>query len=386
MKVKLFILLFICVSFFIILSSLVFAEITTIKSETVKYPDEEMKLVIMPTNSGFYNIIYVYKDTEIVDLINVNCNTVCTKKRRVYYTVPADFLGEYYFATYDYAIEDYELDYFSVIKSGGAPSGELIVEHIQNSESGVNGIINPEQGKNANISILTRLRIKECSQYTVQGYLCNSTVPECNAQDYTYQLPLTLKSVSTNGRRCYWEYIGEDYFPFYQAGDNWKLYVESGILKNIADFTYTTLAALNYPAEIDFGTLNAQLWNIGVPDNGVEMINHGNLPLTLEWTCSGFDCVSPECTDYWSTFYLGENTFQIDDDKLFLELPEDETGLNPVFITDYSLDYFPETGLAVCISSACNDNLGEKTMTYYNLKIPDIQKGKYHGDILVTMS
>jgi len=387
MKFKLLILLFICIVIFIIFPNLVSAEIATIRGGIVKYPGDEMNLVIKPTSAGFYNIIYVYKETEIVDIINVDCSTICTKIRRVYYTVPSDFLGEYYFATFDYAIDDYELDYFNIIEMSGAPKGELTIEHIQNAESGINKIINPEQGKNANISILTKLKIKDCELYEVQGYLCNSTIPVCNEQNYTYQLALSLKSVSTNGRLCFWGYDGEDYFPFYQTADNWKLFAKSGILKAEENFTYTTLAAINYTSAIDFGTLNAQMWNIGVPQqNTPNLINFGNTPLAIEWTCDGFNCVSANCTDFWGTYYQEENTFQIDDDNQFLQEPINETGLTPIFITNYSLDYFPENNLSVCISSFCNDSIGERTITYYNLKIPDIQRGEYQGDIIVTMS
>ncbi|MBS3085609.1 hypothetical protein J4225_02900 [Candidatus Pacearchaeota archaeon] len=384
-KSKLIFITFLSLTIFLI--NVISAEITII-SPAVVYPGDIITITVSPTKLGFYNIIYVYKDATLVDLINVPCATICKKRQVVSYVVPANFLGDYYFATFDYATNNYELDYFKVIEQGGALGGALSISYIGNTNNGVNTLITPEQGANAGITIDTQLKASNCQTYIVNAYLCNSTISAfCSSANYTIKIPLQLKSQT--GKNCRFGYQGMDYFPFYQPGDNWKLYVKSGILSIETIFDYASLAAISYPSVIDFGQLNARQWNIGVPSSGLDLINHGNVPVLLEWTSSGFTCIEPiTCTDFWPTFEnsTGENTFQIDDDEFFLEPVQDETGIAPAFITNYQPDYFPQNQLALCISSICLDGVGERYKTYFNLKIPEIQRGSYEGDVILTIS
>jgi len=372
---------------FVFLVGVVSAEIVSINPVSV-YEGDTITLTIKPAKAGFYNIINIHDvDNNVVDVIVVDCGaTICTKRNIINYIVPAGFLGQYYFAIFDYAIDDYELEYFGVLEQvdpGDPPPGQgsLEIVYIQNEVGGTNTLVNPEQGQNARISISVLLNIESCESYFVDGYICDSSVGVCDDQTYTYQIPLVLSSQA--GRKCYWEYVGEDYFPFYQQPDNWKLYIKSGHLTDLLDFMYTPLMAIDYVTVIDFGTLNLQMWNVGVPETDEQLINHGNVEMMVEWTSSGFSCVSPGCKDFWSTFYNDENTFQIDDDNLFME--ETETLLEPVFITDFTDDYFPQNPLAVCISDLCDGDIGESTMTYFNLKIPSIERGVYQGDIVISL-
>ena len=126
------------------------------------------------------------------------------------------------------------------------------------------------------------------------------------------------------------------------------------------------------------------MWNIAVPQSGLNLSNAGNIKTMIDWTSSGFQCISANCTDFFSTYYQGENTFQIDDDIYFLET--NETGFLPQFITNYSLNFFPSKNISVCISDFCNNSIGEKITTYYNLKIPEIQRGQYEGNIIATLT
>jgi len=367
----------------ILISNLVLA-ITTINKQVI-YPGDTIKLTIRPNRrAGFYNIISVMKDEQVVDLITVQCPTICRIRRTVYYTIPQDFLGEYYFATFDYAINDYELDPFAVIEQGGAPTGEFKELIIKNIDTPFNLLVYPKQGKNADITISTLLRVKDCQNYNVFAYLCDlNQLSTCTIDEYTHKIQLPL--VNQVRRKCWFNYTGEDYFPFYYQAGDWQVFVKSGIVEKTENFTYSNLVAINYPSFINFGSLNARMWNIGVPQSGQDLTNYGNLPMKVHWNSTSFNCVSEACTDSWLTYYqtTDEYTFQIDDDNLFLQ--EIETGLEPVFITNFTADYFPQNDLAVCISPTCNDNLGEKIKTFFHLKIPDIGKGIYQGEIKITI-
>ncbi len=369
----------------IFLADFVYAESTTIIPNLV-YPGDIITLTINPSRKdGFYNIIYVHDSGgNVVGLINVNCDIVCKKRTIVNYIVPANFLGEYYFATFDYATDNYELDYFTVMEEGGAAQGELVIDDIHNFGSSLNFLIDPEQGERANIEILANLKDKECDTYQVLVFLCKpELIGSCSSTDYTHQIPLSF--LSRKGNICTFNYIGADYFPFYEKAGEWKIIAESGLLSDERLFIYNNLTAISYSSFINFGTLNSQMWNIGVPSSGEDLINFGNVEVMVDWQSSGFSCVSPVgCIDFWSTFYEGENTFQIDDDNLFAE--ETETGLEPVFITDFASNYFPQLGLSVCISDSCGDDIGEKVTTFYNFKIPGLQKGVYQGDISITLT
>ena len=41
--------------------------------------------------------------------------------------------------------------------------------------------------------------------------------------------------------------------------------------------------------------------------------------------------------------------------------------------------------LITCVSNSCKDNVGESTSTYFNLKLPDIQRGNYQGNIIISL-
>jgi hypothetical protein len=377
---KKFILLFLLLFLFPFVSA-----ITTLNTDVVN-PSNTIKLTIKPTNAGFYNIINVHDadDDAVVGVIVVNCATICTKKNnKVNYVVPGSFFGGYYFATFDYGINDYELDTFSVIPPEGAPSGSLTIQEVRNTNAGTNTLVNPEQGKNSSVTFNVELNINSCQTYSLNGYFCNKTIiNSCSNTNFTNSVPLNF--ISRQGNRCTFSYVGEDYFPFYQPGGEWKAVARSGVLRDELNFTYTSLTAINYSSVIDFGQLNANVWNVGIPAGGIDMINFGNVPMLVDWRSDGFACISQNCTDFWSLFVEGEDLFQLDDDDLFFE--SNETGLLPVFITNYTLNYFPPGNLSTCISSSCNDSIGERTKTHFNLKIPDIQRGVYEGDITITLS
>jgi len=383
MKIELFFSVIILIAFIGFTSA-----ITTINPDVV-LPGEEIKLTIKPSKQGFYNTINVMQGQDVVDLINIDCPTICTKRKTAQYVVPEGFAGDYYFTTFDYEINDYELDNFSVINQSEpppepppeTPEGTLTIEEILNTDAGVHTLIYPEQGKNANITILTKLKIKNCQDYGVIAYLCDSNISQCNQTQYTHQIPLTLSNQV--GRNCWFSYEGEDYFPFYQLEDNWTAFVKSGLLEASENFIYNSLTAIDYPSFINFGNLNAQTWNIGVPEQTPQLTNFGNTPFMAEWSSEGFICVSENCTGFWSTFHNEEKTFQIDDDTQFLE--ENETGFNPSFITNFTIDYFPSDNISVCISQNCTDNIGEKINTSFNLKLPQIQRGNYQGDIVISL-
>jgi len=362
--------------------------ITEISPLTV-YPENTISLIISPNKKfGFYNIVYVHdSDNNVVDLINIPCDTVCKTKTTIDYNVPSDFLGDYYFATFDYELEDYELDFFIVIEQGEAPLGTLTLEGIKNFGSDLNFFITPEQGQRANIEISVTIKEKSCQTYNVFAYLCKpNNVSLCGSENYDFKIPLDF--ISKQGQICSFNYIGTDYFPFYEVPGTWGIISKSGAISDEANFTYAELKAINYSASIDFKTLNSLMWNTGVPLTGLNLSNAGNIPLTIDWQSNGFSCTfPPTCTDFWPTTEsgTGEPAFQIDDDNFFAEAPVDETGLNPVFIIGTPNNFFPTTGLPTCISDSCNNSLGEKTLTYYNLKLPDMEKGIYQGDIVVTL-
>ena len=388
MKKKNFI-LFYTLFLVILIISFVSAEIITISSNIVN-PGDNITLTIRPTKSGFYNIIYVHKNTSVVDLINVPCTTICTRRQTLIYNIPSNFVGGYYFATFDYAINNYELDFFNVIESGGANQGALTLDYIGNVIFGTNGIINPEQGKNANINISVSLKDKKCNTYNVNAYLCNSSLlTSCTLDNYTLNIPLSFESKS--GTVCKFSYRGEDFFPFYQSASDWQIFVRTGILEDRDNFVYTSLSALNYTSFINFGRLNTQQWNIGIPSSGIDLLNFGNIPLSIEWSSERFSCITENCTDFFLVYNktINESYFQVDDDNLFMEGSivgdnETETGLNPIFITNATLEFFPEN-LSVCINKNCNNNIGERVKTFYNLKIPNIQRGVYEGEIKISL-
>ncbi len=254
----------------------------------VAYPETEIELSISPNKKfGFYNIIYVHDSEDlVVDLINIPCDTVCKSRQNIAYSIPTNFLGNYYFATYDYEIEDYELDSFSVIEQGGAEGGTLTIQEIKNSGSDINFLISPEQGQKANIEILTTLKSKSCENYNVKTYLCEPDLfTTCSSEIYTYNIPLNF--ISKTGQTCNFNYIGADYFPFYEVPGDWKIISQSGATYDETNFIYAELKAMNYPSSINFGTLNANMWNTGIPAEGIDLINHGNIPLTIDWQCNG---------------------------------------------------------------------------------------------------
>jgi len=375
--------IFISVFLLILISEFVYAEIVTI-NPNIAYPGDTITINIRPNKKfGFYNIISVMKDADVVDLITVSCATICKQNRVVYYTIPSNFLGQYYFATFDYAVNDYELDYFNVIEPGGAPAGQFTELSINNVESGINLIVNPEQGEHANITITTLLNVKNCQNYNVFAYLCDlKLISQCSDLQYTHKIPLVLAIRIRNN--CWFNYTGNDYFPFYYPGGDWTILAKSGIVEITKNFTYSELIAINYSSLINFGTLNAKVWNVGVPQDSIDLINFGNVPLMIDWNSTGFSCIDPGCMDNWLTYYesTDEYTFQIDDDNLFLE--QIETGLQPVFITNFTTNYFPQAQLSVCASDNCDNNIGERVKTFFNLKIPDIQRGVYEGGIKIT--
>lgn len=384
MNKKLSIILF---SGILIISLIQFISAITGIYPTSVYPGDTIGLTISPNKKfGFYNIIYVHDSNDnVVDLINIPCDTVCTIRQNLDYIIPSNFLGDYYFATFDYEIDDYELDPFIVIEQGEAPSGTLTLEAIRNFGSNLNFFITPEQAQRANIEILTTIKEKSCETYDVFAYLCKpDNVILCSSENYDFEIPLNF--VSKTGQTCSFNYIGTDYFPFYEIPGTWRIISKSGAISDESDFIFTELIAITYPSSVNFGTLNSLMWNTGTPSGGLNLSNAGNMPLTIDWQSDGFSCTfPPECTDFWPTHDGIENTFQIDDDNLFAEDPLAETGLNPTYIIDTPNNFFPETGLSICISDLCDDNIGEKTPTYYNLKLPDIERGVYQGDIVVTI-
>lgn len=358
-------------------------------SPSVVYPEDTISLIISPNKKfGFYNIIYVHNsDDDVVDLINIPCDTVCKTRTTIDYNVPSDFLGDYYFATFDYELENYELDPFIVIEQGEAPSGTLTLEGIKNFGSDLNFFITPEQGQRANIEISVTIKERLCQTYNVFTYLCKpDNVSLCSSENYDFKIPLDF--ISKQGKTCSFNYTGADYFPFYEVPGTWRIISKSGAISDEANFTYAELKAMSYSASVNFKTLNSLMWNTGVPLAGLNLSNAGNIPLTIDWQSNGFSCTfPPTCTDFWPTTEsgTGEPVFQIDDDNFFAETPADETGLSPVFIIGTPNNFFPTTGLSTCISDSCNNSIGEKTLTYYNLKLSDMEKGIYQGDIVVTL-
>ena len=380
MNSKLILLIFLGI-FFLSFTS---AEITSL-DKTVVFPGDTIQLTIRPSNAGFYNVINVHNSQgNVVDAIIINCATVCKKKTvKQNYAVPSTFLGNYYFATFDYAVNGYELDYFNVIEQGGATQGTLNLVEMKSVGALTNLVVFPNQGSYSNISVRAELNDNSCNGFNVSAYLCNEThINNCSSFNYNYNFSLNF--ILKQGNLCTFAYVGEDYFPFYLPPGNWEAVVKSGILIDSDNFTYSALQAINYSYSIVFGSLNAQVWNVGLPNEGVDLINFGNVPTRVSWESDGFSCVSVNCTDFWQSSFQGEDRFQIDDDTLFSEA--NETDLNPAFITNYSVNYFPQANLSVCVSENCNNSIGERIKTFFNLKIPSIERGEYMGDIKITMS
>jgi len=219
-------------------------------------------------------------------------------------------------------------------------------------------------------------------------YVPESSGAECTSLHSTYEVPLTYSS-TISPDECLFQYIGTDAMQFYKPNGDWKMSVfyTNDIFEEV-DFTYNQLSAITYPASINFGTLNKLMWNTGIPSTGLDLSNAGNMPLTIDWQSSGFTCIDPPtCTDFWPTIEqgTGDPTFQIDDDTFFAEDPLDETDNLPTFILPTPNNFFPAPGLSICIADDCNNNIGEKVNTLFNLKIPSIERGTYQGDILVTL-
>src|SRR3989344_4388846 len=68
--------IFISVFLLILISEFVYAEIVTI-NPNIAYPGDTITINIRPNKKfGFYNIISVMKDADVVDLITVSCATI----------------------------------------------------------------------------------------------------------------------------------------------------------------------------------------------------------------------------------------------------------------------------------------------------------------------
>lgn len=133
------------------------------------------------------------------------------------------------------------------------------------------------------------------------------------------------------------------------------------------------------------------MWNTGIPESGIELTNFGNVPVTTNWQSLGFSCISPVgCTDSWLTFENGENTFQIDDDNLFAEIPADETGLTPQNIPEEDValpgvEFNPVGGLLVCADMLCSLGSGETLDTYFHIMPPSgLGAGDYQTTFTIT--
>lgn len=150
----------------------------TVINQSIVYPGDWIRITITPNrNFGFYNLIYVHNSSgDVVDTITVPCATVCKTRQIVNYNVPLNFLGTYYFATFDYQTNNYELDYFTVTEPGTPRAGTLTVREIRNKTGGSNFVVGLGNSQNADIKINVSLTGATCEIYNVKAYLCEPSI------------------------------------------------------------------------------------------------------------------------------------------------------------------------------------------------------------------
>ncbi|MFH1501001.1 MAG: hypothetical protein ABIE22_03585 [archaeon] len=224
--------------------------------------------------------------------------------------------------------------------------------------------------------------------FSSQGRLTRTVATQqqtvCNSTNYTYLVPLTYQYRISN-RNCFYQYQGTDAMQFFRKPGTWIVRVElAGTVSNQTNFTYNTLTAINYTDLIDFGNLVANQWVTSRPTGGVDLVNQGNIGVNLTWQGQNFQCVSPLlCSGRWDISWP-DPVFQVDDDPFFNETTE--TGVYPAYLTNYSVAYFsPYPYLRTCISDKCNNSIGERFKTYYNMKIPELPEGTYEGAVQINI-
>jgi len=257
------------------------------------------------------------------------------------------------------------------------PLKNLTDINIKDADGLIDLLVNPISGENSNISISATLLGWGCENYNLYAYLCVPSREVCDDSSYDYIIPLTLNVFNLD--KCGFSYLGNQSTPeFFKEAGTWKLYVRAvGLsqLGNFRDFTYNQLKATSYPDFINFQQLVPSKWNSGLPPEGINLTNQGNLDLDVKFAINNFSCISAGCTDTW---ILQGNDLQLDDDNLQGE--SIETGLNPVFVSSI-YNQFPPGKLKVCISDSCNNNIGEKIKTYYHMHPPSLAPGTYTGEI-----
>ncbi|MFH1307633.1 MAG: hypothetical protein ABIH72_02165 [archaeon] len=372
-----------CTLVFIVLTLELVCAITTISASSV-YPGETISITINPNKKfGFRPVIPVMQNTTLVDAILVSCSDPCNTKQTINYVVPQSFEGQYYFATWDYQIADYEIDFFTV--SQPPQQWQVYRPDITDFDSpNQHLLVNPIKGKNSSVIISSIINARKCGDYSLNAYLCSpNNYFNCNKNNYTYSAVLNY-AYKVGSQDCMYEYRGNSTLQFWRKPGTWKLRIAlSDNIFNETNFTYNMLATINYTDSIDFGELYMNKWVTARPLGGISLINFGNIGVNLTWQGENFNCTSPNCTGIWQISYP-DPVFQIDDDSLFNETSE--TGVWPVYITNYSVSYFsPYPHLKTCISDSCNSSVGERFSTYYNMRIPELPFGNYEGKVQINI-
>lgn len=210
------------------------------------------------------------------------------------------------------------------------------------------------------------------------AYLCIGT-GTCDEGEVDFLHTVTLSTMEAQygpgGRFC--NFTSTESIDYYEDSGDWRInataYDGQYYGSNIADWTNAELAGFEFPisgeATVDYGVLNLNQWNDGLPVDGNISWNSGNVDLNITWNATNF-------TETFASPPYAENEIipvNISTTSYYIIDNDGTRGSGGTF-EEYLMELtpveaYPSGGFGVCTTFPCSIAEPGKQLVYWHLYI-----------------